>query len=68
LSAAWSPHPHAAISVRTSLLDPGFEMTERIDLFTPFHGGGLALANRIVMAPMTRRKSPGGIPGGDVSA
>jgi 2,4-dienoyl-CoA reductase-like NADH-dependent reductase (Old Yellow Enzyme family) len=54
--------------VRTSLLDPGFEMTERIDLFTPFHGGGLALANRIVMAPMTRRKSPGGIPGGDVSA
>lgn len=43
-------------------------MTERIDLFTPFHGGGLALANRIVMAPMTRRKSPGGVPGDDVAA
>ncbi|WP_434064444.1 hypothetical protein [Paraburkholderia largidicola] len=43
-------------------------MTERIDLFTPFHGCGLALANRIVMAPMTRRKSPGGVPGDDVAA
>ncbi|MGG6311937.1 NADH:flavin oxidoreductase [Paenibacillus macerans] len=36
-------------------------------LFRPFEGGGLKLANRIVMAPMTRSFSPGGIPGPDVA-
>ncbi|CAM4472330.1 NADH:flavin oxidoreductase [Paenibacillus phoenicis] len=36
-------------------------------LFKPFEGGGLKLANRIVMAPMTRSFSPGGIPGPDVA-
>lgn len=36
-------------------------------LFTPFSGGGLTLRNRIVMAPMTRWKSPDQIPGQDVA-
>ncbi|WP_114240334.1 NADH:flavin oxidoreductase [Dyella sp. C9] len=35
-------------------------------LFRPFHHGQLSLPNRIVMAPMTRRFSPGGVPGADV--
>jgi len=37
-------------------------------LFQPFRLKGLALSNRIVMAPMTRRFSPGGVPGLDVAA
>lgn len=37
-------------------------------LFRPFTLNGLELSNRIVMAPMTRWKSPGGIPGADVAA
>jgi len=37
-------------------------------LFRPFQYRGLSLANRIVMAPMTRGKSPHGIPGAAVSA
>ncbi|HLK71393.1 MAG TPA: NADH:flavin oxidoreductase [Steroidobacteraceae bacterium] len=37
-------------------------------LFRPFTCGSLRLHNRIVMAPMTRAKSPGGIPGADVAA
>jgi 2,4-dienoyl-CoA reductase-like NADH-dependent reductase (Old Yellow Enzyme family) len=37
-------------------------------LFTPFSYGPLKTANRIVMAPMTRSFSPGGIPGNDVAA
>jgi 2,4-dienoyl-CoA reductase-like NADH-dependent reductase (Old Yellow Enzyme family) len=37
-------------------------------LFTPFVSGNLTLPNRIVMAPMTRSFSPGGIPGPDVAA
>lgn len=40
-----------------SVLDP---------LFTPFSAGALALANRIVMAPMTRCFAPEGVPGDDV--
>ncbi|GAA3639923.1 NADH:flavin oxidoreductase [Microbacterium awajiense] len=35
-------------------------------LFTPFDLRGLHLANRFVMAPMTRNRSPGGVPGDDV--
>jgi len=31
-------------------------------LFLPFTLGGVELRNRIVMAPMTRRQSPGGVP------
>ena len=37
-------------------------------LFRPFNFKHLALKNRIVMAPMTRAKSPNGIPGDDVAA
>jgi len=37
-------------------------------LFKPFAINNLALSNRIVMAPMTRTKSPGGIPGPEVAA
>ena len=37
-------------------------------LFRPFELAGLTLSNRIVMAPMTRSFSPGGIPGADVAA
>lgn len=36
-------------------------------LFDPVQINGLALSNRIVMAPMTRRMSPGGVPGEDVA-
>lgn len=36
-------------------------------LFTPFRLKNLDLPNRIVMAPMTRSKSPGGVPGEDVA-
>lgn len=35
-------------------------------LFTPFTLSGVELANRFVMAPMTRSFSPGGVPGPDV--
>ncbi|WP_121716544.1 MULTISPECIES: NADH:flavin oxidoreductase [Streptomyces] len=37
-------------------------------LFGPFTVGSLALENRIVMAPMTRELSPGGVPGPEVAA
>jgi len=37
-------------------------------LFRPLTIKNLELANRIVMAPMTRSKSPGGIPGENVAA
>jgi 2,4-dienoyl-CoA reductase-like NADH-dependent reductase (Old Yellow Enzyme family) len=37
-------------------------------LFRPFTVKDLTLANRIVMAPMTRSKSPRGIPGPEVAA
>ncbi len=38
-------------------------MTDTKALFRPFSLGSLKLSNRIVMAPMTRSKSPGGVPG-----
>jgi 2,4-dienoyl-CoA reductase-like NADH-dependent reductase (Old Yellow Enzyme family) len=37
-------------------------------LFTPFTLKSLALPNRVVMAPMTRSQSPGGVPGANVAA
>lgn len=37
-------------------------------LFEPFPFGDTTLANRIVMAPMTRQFSPDGVPGPDVAA
>jgi 2,4-dienoyl-CoA reductase-like NADH-dependent reductase (Old Yellow Enzyme family) len=36
-------------------------------LFEPFRSRNLSLKNRIVMAPMTRSFSPGGVPGEDVA-
>jgi 2,4-dienoyl-CoA reductase-like NADH-dependent reductase (Old Yellow Enzyme family) len=36
-------------------------------LVRPFSLGGLHLPNRVVMAPMTREFSPGGVPGEDVA-
>src|SRR5687768_9794432 len=36
-------------------------------LFQPFRLGSLQLANRIVMAPMTRCMSPNGVPGAEVA-
>src|ERR1039458_2347470 len=36
-------------------------------LFQPFRLKSLELKNRIVMAPMTRSFSPGGVPGSDVA-
>ncbi|MET7772220.1 NADH:flavin oxidoreductase [Nocardia sp. NPDC005366] len=33
----------------------------------PFHIGDLTIPNRIAMAPMTRKFSPGGVPGDDVA-
>jgi 2,4-dienoyl-CoA reductase-like NADH-dependent reductase (Old Yellow Enzyme family) len=42
-------------------------MTES-PLFRPFAGGGLISSNRLVMAPMTRRFSPGGVPTEAVAA
>jgi 2,4-dienoyl-CoA reductase-like NADH-dependent reductase (Old Yellow Enzyme family) len=38
------------------------------ELFKPFTLNGVRLANRILMAPMTRNFSPGGVPGADVAA
>ncbi len=44
-------------------------MPDNVDvLFEPFEMGALRLANRIVMAPMTRSFSPGNVPGEDVAA
>jgi 2,4-dienoyl-CoA reductase-like NADH-dependent reductase (Old Yellow Enzyme family) len=37
-------------------------------LFQPFTCKTLSLANRVVMAPMTRSRSPNGLPGTDVAA
>ncbi len=50
--------------------DVAVQMTEvSVDaLFDPFEFGGVTLPNRIVMAPMTRSKSPGNVPGEDVAA
>lgn len=47
-----------------TLLD-GVDVTP---LFSPVSVAGLKLRNRLVMAPMTRQFSPGGIPGDDVAA
>jgi len=41
-------------------------IASRSPLFAPLQVASLTLANRIVMAPMTRNHSPGGVPGSDV--
>ncbi len=43
-------------------------MTQYPALFEPFTLNGLEIPNRIVMAPMTRSFSPGGVPSADVAA
>ncbi len=44
-------------------------MVSGIDaLFQPFRLGSLDMQNRIVMAPMTRWRSPDGVPGNDVAS
>lgn len=42
-------------------------MSDANPLFQPFRYGPLSLANRIVMAPMTRNFSPGNVPGDNVA-
>jgi 2,4-dienoyl-CoA reductase-like NADH-dependent reductase (Old Yellow Enzyme family) len=42
--------------------------TSTAALFSPLTIGSLTVPNRIVMAPMTRNFSPGGVPGPDVAA
>src|SRR5208282_3948347 len=49
---------HDATASTTGTVEP---------LFTPFRIRNLELPNRIVMAPMTRNRSPGGIPTADVA-
>jgi 2,4-dienoyl-CoA reductase-like NADH-dependent reductase (Old Yellow Enzyme family) len=50
-------------------LDGDVAHDERIqDLFTPLSVKSLTVRNRFAMAPMTRRASPGGVPGDDVAA
>jgi len=41
--------------------------TDPAPLFRPFSVKSLTLPNRIAMAPMTRQKSPGGVPGQNVA-
>ena len=53
----------APAPVRTLLDD-----TDPSPLLEPADIAGLHLRNRLVMAPMTRQFSPGGIPGEDVAA
>jgi 2,4-dienoyl-CoA reductase-like NADH-dependent reductase (Old Yellow Enzyme family) len=40
---------------------------DRRALFEPLRLGSVELRNRVVMSPMTRNRSPGGIPGADVA-
>lgn len=47
---------------------PTSEQTLAAPLFEPFTIGPMTLANRIVMAPMTRNQSPDGMPGENVAA
>lgn len=42
-------------------------MSATTPLFEPYTLRGLTLPNRVVMAPMTRSFSPGGVPGADVA-
>lgn len=48
---------------QTSLTATLLDGVDPAPLFTPFSLSGVELANRFVMAPMTRGFSPGGVPG-----
>jgi 2,4-dienoyl-CoA reductase-like NADH-dependent reductase (Old Yellow Enzyme family) len=54
-------------TIRIFLWNPSMPISAD-PLFKPFSVGKLKLANRIVMAPMTRSFSPEGVPGADVAA
>ena len=59
----------ARVYLKPQFLFPeGYQKLPLTQLFTPFTLNGLTLPNRIVMAPMTRNHSPGGVPGEDVAA
>ncbi|WP_405812532.1 NADH:flavin oxidoreductase [Streptomyces sp. NBC_01520] len=58
--------PTTAISRATPTESPASAGDASL-LFRPFEAGALKLPNRIVMAPMTRNFSPGGVPGQDVA-
>src|ERR1700740_242043 len=61
----------AATGLAPGVEDGMGETATKLDvapLFAPFRYGPLTLSNRIVMAPMTRCFSPGGVPGPDVAA
>ncbi len=61
---------HVTLAVPESPATPStlLDGVDPAPLFTPFRLSGLELANRFVMAPMTRAFSPGGVPGPDVAA
>jgi 2,4-dienoyl-CoA reductase-like NADH-dependent reductase (Old Yellow Enzyme family) len=53
----------------TATPDPALILNRSVEaLFRPFQLKGLTLPNRIVMAPMTRSQSLGGVPGTNVAA
>jgi 2,4-dienoyl-CoA reductase-like NADH-dependent reductase (Old Yellow Enzyme family) len=55
----------SSVSSSSSSRETGVRAAQVLD--RPFSLGSLALRNRIVMAPMTRQFSPGGVPGPDVA-
>ncbi|MBL7502649.1 NADH:flavin oxidoreductase [Frankia sp. CNm7] len=59
-----SPAAGAASPLSSARLLDG---TDATPLFTGFSLSGVELANRFVMAPMTRQFSPNGVPGADVA-
>lgn len=55
----------------TQAASPTTDLLAGVDvepLYTPFDVGSLRLKNRFVMAPMTRSRSPGGVPTDEVAA
>lgn len=69
MSAASGHGARASDIIRISIfVSERFSPLSIAELFKPFTLKGLTLANRIVMAPMTRNFSPGGVPGPDVAA
>ena len=58
------PGEHRRPVVHSRLPSPFFDSLFMPTLFEPFVAGALQLANRIVMAPLTRNRSPGAVPTG----
>jgi len=54
--------------MNTLTIKPTAQVTGLNKLFSPVSFGPLKLANRVVMAPMTRHFCPGGVPTADVAA